>query len=383
MATATTAAGRGVTARPYAGRNAARGHALSGDAAPGHALSRHAVSGTPAGHAVSAGGRRAVSGNAAFRDRLSAGPAIPAGPTRRCLPIRERRLRTRPADTRPPTRRCLPAPAPSSGRGLILGLVAAVVLVGILGTAALIVMLRPRTTEPPERTPVTMRPTLTAEGSDLDTAVPPAPRGGGHVAPAFSPEAASAPVATPAAAPIGRPSAPPPSAAPRPHRPRWPKPPRRRAHPRPRTARGHGGGAAPPHPPSRRGKVDLGEKFYEKTLAYEAGTPISFDGHVGPIKAATVQFSVGDKKGRFGKVDELKTEVRAVLPVLDCPKGAGEWDYKLVVELLDKSGRRLDKLEGGGSCENEIKTVAATRAVLKALVPAIRGVRVRLEAAKD
>jgi hypothetical protein len=139
--------------------------------------------------------------------------------------------------------------------------------------------------------------------------------------------------------------------------------------------------AAPAFPGA--GKVDLGEKFYEKTLAYEAGTPISFDGHVGPIKAATVQFSVGDKKGRFGKVDDLKTEVRAVVPVLECPKGAGEWDYKLVVELLDESGRRLDKLEGGGSCENEIKTVAASRAILKALVPAIRGVKVRLEAAKD
>ena len=96
-----------------------------------------------------------------------------------------------------------------------------------------------------------------------------------------------------------------------------------------------------------------------------------------------MQFSVGEKKGRFGKVDELKTEVRAVFPILDCPKGAGEWDYKLVVELLDENGRRLDKLEGGGSCEDEIKTVAASRAILKALVPAIRGVKVRLEAAKD
>ena len=49
----------------------------------------------------------------------------------------------------------------------------------------------------------------------------------------------------------------------------------------------------------------------------------------------------------------------------------------------DESGRRLDKLEGGGSCENEIKTIAATRGVLKAVVPSIRGVKIRLEAAKD
>jgi hypothetical protein len=131
------------------------------------------------------------------------------------------------------------------------------------------------------------------------------------------------------------------------------------------------------------GKVELGEKFYEKTLVYEEGQPLSFEGHVGPLKADKVQFSVGEKKGRFGKVDDLRTEMRAVVPVLDCPKGAGEWDYKLIVELLDENGRRLDKLEGGGSCENEIKTIAATRGILKAIVPTIRGVKIRFEAAKD
>jgi serine/threonine protein kinase len=274
------------------------------------------------------------------------------------------------------------APAPSVGRGLILGLVAAVVLVGVLGTAVLIFVLKPRSTEAPERTPVTMRPTLVAEGGDLTTpAAPPA-----AATPVASPEVAAAPVATTTAAPAVRPSAPAPSrrtaAASAPVQvseataPAVAPPPVMPAVTEPVRAP-----AAAAFPGA--GKVDLGEKFYEKTLAYEAGAPISFDGHVGPIKAATVQFSVGDKKGRFGKIDELKTEVRAVLPVLECPKGAGEWDYKLVVELLDESGRRLDKLEGGGSCENEIKTVAASRAVLKALVPAIRGVKVRLEAAKD
>ncbi len=55
----------------------------------------------------------------------------------------------------------------------------------------------------------------------------------------------------------------------------------------------------------------------------------------------------------------------------------------LEVPLLDDSGRQLDKLEGGGSCENEIKTIAATRGVLKALIPSIRGVKIRFEAAKD
>jgi hypothetical protein len=258
----------------------------------------------------------------------------------------------------------------------VLGLVAAVVLVGVLGTAALIVMLRPRANpEATERPPVTTRPVAEAEGSGLGTTAPAPPETTLPAAPTTTTAAAGPrPVATPSprrsttTAPVQvAESTPPPPVAPAPTLPAVAEP----TH----------AAAAPAFPGA--GKVDLGEKFYEKTLTYEVGSPIAFDGHVGPLKAATVQFSVGDKKGRFGKVDELKTEIRAVVPVLDCPKGAGEWDFKLVVELLDESGRRLDKFDGGGSCENEIKTVAATRAIMKALVPAIRGVRVRLEAAKD
>lgn len=269
-----------------------------------------------------------------------------------------------------------PAPAPSSGRGLVIGLVAAVVLVGILGTAALIVALRPRTSEPLERPPVTVRPAPVADGGDLSTnpLTPP-------------PTMAAAPPPT-IAAPFERVGATPPprrpTTTPEPVQVAEATPPPVVAPPPttlPAVAEPVPAPAAPAF--AGAGKIDMGEKFFEKTLAYEVGSPLSFDGRVGPITVPTVQFSVGDKKGRFGKVDDLKTEVRAVFPILECPKGAGEWDYKLVVELLDESGRRLDKLEGGGSCEDEIKTVAAARAVVKVLVPAIRGVRVRLEAAKD
>jgi hypothetical protein len=262
----------------------------------------------------------------------------------------------------------------------VLGLVAAVVLVGILGTAALIVMLRPRTPDAPERTPVTTIARAT-DGSGL---------GGEATAPTATVPttlAAAPPTATATTPPVTRPTAPPTSAPTRrppsataetTPAPTAPPPTQAAAatpEPRPATP------AAPSFPGA--GKIDMSDKFFEKTLAYEVGTAMPFDGHVGPIKAATVQFFVGEKKGRFGKVDDLKTEIRAVFPTLECPKGAGEWDYKLVVELLDESGRRMDKFDGGGSCEDEVKTVAATRAVLKALVPSIRGVKVRLEASKD
>jgi len=271
-----------------------------------------------------------------------------------------------------------PAPSGGPGRGLVIGLVAAVVVAGVIGTGVLILLLRPNTsTAPPERTPVTLRSPETAANAVTTTPVTPVETMA--VAPSTTlPLPAVTTAARPSPSPVSRrtvsPAATPgqvaegtvPPVAPPTTLPAVTEP----ARP-----------AAPSFPGA--GRVELGEKFYEKTLAYEEGQPLGFEGHVGPLKADKVQFSVGEKKGRFGKVDDLKTEVRAVIPVLDCPKGAGEWDYKLIVELLDESGRRLDKLEGGGSCENEIKTIAASRGVLKSLVGAIRGVKIRLEAAKD
>ena len=96
-----------------------------------------------------------------------------------------------------------------------------------------------------------------------------------------------------------------------------------------------------------------------------------------------MQFSIGEGKKRFGRPDELRSEVRAVFPVLDCPKGAGDWDYKVIVDLLDVNGRILDRFDNDGSCSGEMKTVSANHSVLKAVVPAIRGVRIRLQAEKD
>lgn len=68
---------------------------------------------------------------------------------------------------------------------------------------------------------------------------------------------------------------------------------------------------------------------------------------------------------------------------VDCPMGAGKWDYKMIVELLDQSGRTMmDRFDGSGNCENTIKAASAARAVPKALVPSIRGAKVRMEASR-
>jgi serine/threonine protein kinase len=275
-----------------------------------------------------------------------------------------------------------PHPAPSGGsRGLIIGLAAGVVVVGIIGTAVLLLLLRPSgSTERPERPPVTLRSPDTAGQAPSYTTLPPSAAAPETLAAGPTttlPAVAARPVPTPSArrsaapapsvqaaesiqAPVVAPPTPPPPVVTEP--------------PRPAVAAASFPGA---------GKVELGEKFYEKTLAFQENEPLAFDGHIGPLRADKVQLSSGQKKGRFGKVDDLRTEVRAVIPILDCPKGAGEWDYKLIVELLDEKGGRIDRFDGGGSCDGEVKTVAASRGILNALVPTIRGVKIRLEAAKD
>jgi hypothetical protein len=138
--------------------------------------------------------------------------------------------------------------------------------------------------------------------------------------------------------------------------------------------------AAPAFPGA--GKVDQGETFFEKTFAYEVDRPLSFDGRVGAVKVPTVLFAVLPSKRRFGRRDTERVEVRTIIPVVDCPRGAGKWDYKVIVQLIDAAGGELQRLNESGSCENEAKRTAVYDAVPRELVPSIRGVKVRLEASK-
>jgi predicted Ser/Thr protein kinase len=271
-----------------------------------------------------------------------------------------------------PTAPPYPAPSSGPGRGLVIGLVAAVAVMGILGTAVLILLLRPRGNDAPERPPVTLRSPVVAEGGGLTTSPLPersmAPAPTTTVAtpppPTTRPARASATSTTPVRVTEATlPPAPPPTLPPAPEPPKPAMP------------------AAPTFPGA--GKIDQGEKFYEKTFAYEVDRPLSFEGHVGPVKVPTVLFAVLPNKRKFGRKDEQHLEVRAIFPVVDCPKGAGEWDYKMIVELMDEAGRRLQQFDDSGSCKNEIKSTAAYDAVPKALVSIIRGIKVRLEASKD
>ncbi len=255
------------------------------------------------------------------------------------------------------------------GKGLIIGLVAGVVLLGVAGAIVLVMLLRPgapTTADQPERTPVTLRSPAVAE----------------EPSPLAAPEDQ-----VPSTTLTGAPST---TAAPRPSAPTRALPattaPTRVAEVPP-IAVPTAGDATPARPAAPSfpgaGKVDAGGNYYEKTLAYSADQPLSFDGHVGPLKVSAVTLTVTEKKGRFSGVDALRMTVHTTIPSLECPNGAGEWDFKFFVELLDEGGRRLDRLDHGGSCENEIKTVSFDRAVLKALLPSVKGVRVRMEASKD
>ena len=162
-----------------------------------------------------------------------------------------------------PTAAGQPVPSGGLGRGIVLTLAAAVVVVGLLGTAALILFLRPRSAEAPERPPVTLRSPPYADAGAVTT-VPVAPT---TTLAAIVPVA---PAALPSAAPTVRPTPPPRRAStptatiptevaeevppPEPARPAVAEPPR---------------AVSPAF--NGAGKVDIGAKFYEKTLTFEVG----------------------------------------------------------------------------------------------------------------
>ncbi|HUG51980.1 MAG TPA: hypothetical protein VMR21_00190, partial [Vicinamibacteria bacterium] len=271
-----------------------------------------------------------------------------------------------------------PPPA-GPGRTIALALVAFMFLAGIAATAVVLILLRPRETGAPDRLPVTLRSPAVADGG---VSLPPSaapddvvPRGGAEVvetAPPSRPAALPALTGTtvppvrprpPAAAVVAEPEPPAPAPVP---------------------------AAAPTIPPAAEappprvafagaGQVESGERFYEKTLAYALDQPLPFEASVGPVKVRTVQFTLSDRR-RFGEIDDLRSEMRAVFPV-EC-RGAGSWQYKVEVELLDESGRRLDRFGDDGRCKDEVKMAAANRGILKALASAVRGVKIRFEASR-
>jgi hypothetical protein len=265
----------------------------------------------------------------------------------------------------------------------VIGLVVSVALAGILGAGILFLLLRPRAPDVPDRTPVTLRPVASADGGGLTTTPlsppaslapsprtattlppeipsvrpsPPAPVVKRASAPSLAPVIATAPpvtLAVPRPSPVAVPPTLPATAEP--------------ARP-----------AAPSFPGA--GKVETGATYFEKTLGYERNLPLQFDAHAGAVSIPVVEMMVIEK--RRGR-NEPRVEVRAVFPVVDCPRGGGKWSYRVLVALLDGSGRELHRFGDGGSCTSETKTSAASDDVPRVLLGEIRGVRVRVDASKN
>jgi serine/threonine protein kinase len=269
-------------------------------------------------------------------------------------------------------------PSAALGRGPVIAIVAGVVVAGILTTAALLVVLRPTSTDPGPRPPVVLRSPLAAEAAvnrpPLPTATAP------HEVPESETVTPSATVPPPVrrsapTAPTSR-VTPPPLVTEHTGGPPHISPPTLPPAPAPATA-----GATAVSPAfATAGTVEAGDAFYEKTLSFAEDRPLPFEGHVGPLKVESVRFTVAEKK-KFGSIDDLRAELRAAFQV-ECPKGAGAWDYKMQVEILDENGRRLDRFGDDGRCKDEVKMVAANRGILKALVSAARGVKIRFEASR-
>jgi serine/threonine protein kinase len=272
------------------------------------------------------------------------------------------------ARTTPPPQPSLPA-TPSrlvSGLSVILGALAVILLVGIIGVAVLLWPRAPQGDEaagPPAGTDSTLAPggpalptpmasqpgETPASAGDADSSVvvstfPPASATPDTtpdtVAPSPVPFPTFEATATPAATPSMTPS------------------------------------VAPTRLPYREaGKTETGKDFFQKTLSFQRAGTVLFAAQVGPLRIPTVEFVTEEQDER--------ADLRILFPV-DCPKDAGAWDFVIRVYWLDENGKTLENDTDHESCEGAgVTSILQERNVPLARLAAIHGVRVRFEASPD
>ncbi len=127
----------------------------------------------------------------------------------------------------------------------------------------------------------------------------------------------------------------------------------------------------------------------DKTVSYQADSPIALDIQVGPVKVSGIKVTVGTAAGMGGslkaKVSGFNQETQAVLHVgIDAENAMAEgWKVSYLVEFLDAKGTVADRLNGKASYKNGAKTTTFDHVTLKAVLPLIDKIRIKCQASKD
>ena len=126
----------------------------------------------------------------------------------------------------------------------------------------------------------------------------------------------------------------------------------------------------------------------ERVVPFTMGKPETLNVKVGPVLVQTVEFSdrgrgTGSGIPGIGKPTppETSTTIRAHF-VAENPS-ADEWEVSFTLELLDKSGKLIDRVVKKGKWEGRSKPFDVDHPILAYVVPAIAEVRIKLEGRLD
>ncbi len=127
----------------------------------------------------------------------------------------------------------------------------------------------------------------------------------------------------------------------------------------------------------------------ETTVKYETGRAIPITLAVGPVKVATVKFTVGEEGGlkstireRVARMDPTTQTILHVTFDAENPQ-RDEWNVTYAVEFLDANGKIVDRFSKTDSYEGEAKTTTFDHITLKAALPLIEKVRIKLQGQLD
>lgn len=135
------------------------------------------------------------------------------------------------------------------------------------------------------------------------------------------------------------------------------------------------------------GAGDLGAQGnrFEKNVAFQIDKTETLTATVGPVKVTSLKMTNlgrGYGRGGFGlrtanPPSELSTTIRFAFEV-DNPVDE-EWDVTFTVELLDKSGKVIDKATKTENYEEEAKALTIDHSIIEYVLPLIGDVRITLQ----
>ena len=124
---------------------------------------------------------------------------------------------------------------------------------------------------------------------------------------------------------------------------------------------------------------------FDKKVAFEFDKPLTLDGVAGPVKISSVKITNlgrGYSRGGIsfrsaGPPSELSTVLRFVFDVNNPTDD--EWDVTFTVELLDKSGKVIDRTSKKENYEDEATTLTIEHPLLEYVVPLVSELRITLQ----